>query len=196
MYTPKHFRVTDQEAILNFIRSNGFGQLVSLDRGQNFRLDSSYLPFLINDDCSQLTAHMARQNPQWQDLEDQEVLITFLGPHSYVSPSWYNSPGVPTWNYQVVNIYGKFSSFTDNAKLSRTVKSLSEIYESDFAAPWQPEFSAAQLNAIVGIKIEINEIQAKFKLSQNRSKEDQMEVIRKLRDCGSQALADAMEKNL
>lgn len=198
MYIPKHFAVTDQNVIVDFIRRNAFGQLVSIEQRKEpgpGRPDSSYLPFLINDNCTSLTAHMARQNPQWQELHGQEVMITFLGPHAYVSPSWYKTPGVPTWNYQVVNVYGKLKCFSGNSKLAQTVNSLTEMYESTFAEPWQAEYSETMLRAIVGIEIEITELQAKFKMSQNRSTADQAEVIRQLREGGSEALAVAMEKN-
>ena len=52
-----------------------------------------------------LQCHIAKSNPQWEGIEDQEVLITFQGPYDYESPSWYNYPGVPNWNYQSVHIY-------------------------------------------------------------------------------------------
>ena len=60
----------------------------------------------MNDEQS-LICHVAKSNSQWKDIEDQEVLVTFQGAHDYVSPSWYETAGVPTWNYQAVHIYGK-----------------------------------------------------------------------------------------
>ena len=104
MYIPKHFNVSDKEEILAFIKGNSFGQLISLVEGKLF---SSHIPFLFRGENQSLLCHVAKNNPQWENIEGQEVLITFQGPHDYVSPSWYSSPGVPTWNYQSVHIYGK-----------------------------------------------------------------------------------------
>ena len=127
MYIPKHFNVTDKEEILGFIKANAFGQLISLVKGKLF---SSHIPFLLSNDNQSLICHVAKSNPQWESIEGQEVLVTFQGPHDYVSPSWYSSPGVPTWNYQSVHIYGKPHLITELEQLSSIVNELTGIYES------------------------------------------------------------------
>jgi transcriptional regulator len=191
MYLPEHFTISEQDEIVAFIEANAFGQLISMDEQRPF---VSHLPFLLADDRKSLRCHLARQNPQWRRLGEQQVLITFLGPHDYISPGWYQNPGVPTWNYQAVHIYGRCRVFEEAAALAELVDTLSERYESGFEEPWQPQYRKAMLKAIVGVEIDIDEIQCKYKLSQNRSVADQQGVVAHLQQNGSKALAGAMRK--
>ena len=189
MYIPRHFEITNRSEIDAFIEANAFGQLVSTVGG---RLFSTHMPFLLNIDGEHLVGHLARANPHWREIDGQEVLITLQGPHDYISPSWYRSPGVPTWNYQAVHIYGKCRIFEDAKKLKQIVNSLTEKFESAFTEPWQPDYADSMLRGIVGIEVEISEIQCKYKLSQNRSKEDQKRVAKHLQEKDSGDLALAM----
>jgi len=193
MYVPKHFEITDEDEIFAFIEANAFGQLISTHEG---RLFSTHMPVLLDTDNNRLLGHLARANPQWRDIEGQEVLITLQGPHDYISPSWYRSPGVPTWNYQAVHIYANCHVFEDATKLKQVVDKLTEKFESAFEEPWQPTYKASMLQGIVGIEVEITEIQCKYKLSQNRSREDQTQVTKLLQETGSRELALAMNTNV
>jgi len=193
MYIPKNFNVTDKEEILDFLRANSFGQLISLVEG---KLYSSHIPFLLSDDILTVSCHIAKNNPQWEAIEDQEVLITFQGPHDYVSPSWYGTPGVPTWNYQSVHIYGKPKLVTNTENLNCLVNKLTGIHESASEQPWKPEFKESMLNAIIGIEINVTDIQCKYKLSQNRSEDDRLNVIKEHKKRGSIKLSQATNKEL
>ena len=117
------------------------------------------------------------------------------GPHDYISPSWYSSPGVPTWNYQAVHIYGVCSVFTDTDKIKKVVDSLTHKYELAVKESYQPEYDASMLGFIVGIEIAIAEIQCKYKLSQNRSNQDQERVAEQLEKRGSYKMAKAIRRN-
>ena len=192
MYIPKHFEVTDDDQIFAFIEDNGFGQLISSVQGKLF---SSHIPFLLSSDKQKLVGHLAKQNPQHSDIDTQSVLVTLQGPHAYISPSWYRSLGVPTWNYQAVHIYGVCQVFDDREKLKILLESLTGKYESAFQVPWQPDYKASMLGAIIGIEITIDEIQGKFKLSQNRPAKDKQRVIEQLSKSGSINLARAMRRN-
>ena len=192
MYIPQHFEVTDKKEINSFIKANAFGQLISKVDG---RLFSTHLPVLLNDDGDQLLGHIARTNPQWKQIDNQEVMVTLQGPHDYISPSWYNSPGVPTWNYQAVHIYGKCLIIEETYRLKQIVETLTAKFEATFDAPWQPDYPASMLRGIVGLEIAIGEIQCKYKLNQNRSDEDQNRVIETLNAHGSHQLAKAMQEN-
>jgi transcriptional regulator len=192
MYIPKHFEISDEEIIFSFIEENAFGQLVSSVDQRPF---STHMPFLVSPDRKQLLGHVAKQNPQHSEIDGQEVLVTLQGPHDYISPSWYSCPGVPTWNYQAVHIYGKCSTFDDSNRLKEVVECLTSKFEAIFSEPWQPEYKASMLGAIIGIEISISEIQCKYKLSQNRSTKDQKQVIERLETLGANALAEAMERN-
>jgi len=192
MYIPRHFEVTDKTEIFTFIEANAFGQLISTLDG---RLFSTHIPILFSADSNRLLGHLAKANPQWQAIQGQEVLISLQGPHDYISPSWYRAPGVPTWNYQAVHIYGNCHVFEDTTKLKQVVDRLTEKFESAFEEPWQPTYKASMLQGIVGIEVEITEIQCKYKLSQNRSKEDRSRVTKLLEETGSHELALAMNAN-
>jgi len=193
MYIPRHFNISEVEEIFAFLDANAFGQLISL---VDQRPTVSHLPFLVSADRQFLHCHLARQNPHWQSLEDQQVLVTFQGPHDYVSPSWYRTPGVPTWNYQALHIYGRCRVIEEAEAIAGIVQALSERYESGFESPWKPEYRAAILKAIIGVEIEIEELQCKYKLSQNRPAQDHQGVIDKLEELGSESLAREMRKTL
>lgn len=192
MYIPEHFEVTDREEIFSFIEVNAFGQLISL---VDERFFSTHLPFLVSEDRSKLVCHLAKQNPQWETIDGQEVLVTFQGPHDYISPQWYRSPGVPTWNYQAVHVYGICEPFHDPGKLKNIVDTLTEKYEATFKNPWVPTYREQMLQAIVGVEIEITDIQCQYKLNQNRSKKDQINVTEQLDALGSKQLSQAMRNN-
>jgi transcriptional regulator len=191
MYIPKHFEVTDRAEIFAFIETHAFGQFISTVNGQHY---SSHIPFLVADDRSRLIGHLALQNPQHRELDGQQVLITLLGPHDYISPSWYSGPGVPTWNYQAVHIYGECRVFSDSDRLKEVVDTLTRKYESSIESPWSGEYSPGMLGAIVGIEIVISELQCKFKLSQNRPEPDRQAVIEQLKSSGATDLAAAMAR--
>jgi transcriptional regulator len=192
MYTPEYFKVTDEKEIFAFIEASAFDQLISSSGG---RLFSTHLPFLLSEDKTSLLGHLARQNQQLQNIEYQEVMVTLQGAHDYISPSWYVNPGVPTWNYQAAHVYGRCSVFTGRSDLKKIVDTLTSKYESQFDTPWKPDYNPSMLGAIVGIKIAISEIQCKFNLSQNRSAQDQAQVIQRLKANGSNQMAEAMQRH-
>ena len=204
MYLPQHFREENPEKLQTLLREYSFATLVSWHDGLPF---ASHLPLLFEKDSAgngKLLGHMARANPQWLSFENkQPVLAIFHGPHAYVSPSWYATPGVPTWNYAVVHVYGKPRLIEEKENLWQLIVRLTDIYEAAQPQPWKPDMPedrrAKLLEMIVGFEIEIEQIQGKFKLSQNRSLEDQSRVIEQLRQGGSfdsSPLANLMESKL
>lgn len=190
MFIPNSFKQTDEVEIFNFIQANAFGQIISSKN----KLLSSHIPFLLSNDKKKLIGHLTKVNPQADDIHDQQVLITLQGAHDYISPSWYEGVGVPTWNYQAVHIYGKCKTFNEPDALKEVVDSLTEKYESGFKEPWQPNYRAAMLGAIIGFEVTISDIQAAYKLSQNKSDTDRKRVIEELEKLGSNDLATAMKR--
>lgn len=193
MYIPKSFEIKDKEQIFSFIKENAFGQLVSTHEGKIF---SSHIPFLFDDEENVLLCHVAKPNPQWQDTEGQQVLVSLEGTHGYISPSWYKDVGVPTWNYQAVHINGTAKLVHDEDKLRGMLEALTDIYELQQEQPWKSIYNGKLIQAIVGISIDIEEVQCKFKLGQNRSDTDRLQVIEKLQKKGSIDLAKAMKDTL
>jgi transcriptional regulator len=176
-YLPPHFAVTDPDVLLEFAQRHAFATLVS---GSAAGMQVSHIPLVAERDGAgklRLLGHVARANPHWQSLEDAaEVLAIFQGPHGYVSPGWYQQlPAVPTWNYAVVHARGR-ATLMDEAELHELVMRLSTIYEEGRPRPWklseQPaDFVSGLLKAIVGFSIDVERIEGKFKLSQNRPAE-------------------------
>lgn len=190
MYTPEAFHETNPERLLTLIRAYPFGMLITVDNGLPC---VNHLPFLYEQHDSGipvLLGHLAKANPQWQHLASgQTALVVFQGPHAYVSPGWYSSPGVPTWNYATVHVHGIARIFDDETETEGLLNRLTAVYESTQPKPWQAKFSderrAKLLGMIVGFEIPIDGIQGKFKLSQNRPADDQRAVADRLLESGA-----------
>jgi transcriptional regulator len=182
MYIPAHFAVTEAEKLASVIQRNSFALLVTQHEGAPF---ATHLPLLFSPDGKgggTLEGHVARANPQWQDLaRGEEALAVFTGPHAYVSPSWYSQhPSVPTWNYVAVHAYGVATLHEDAAWLGKLVRRLVAVYEAGQTSPWQPElppdYERNMLRGIVGFELAITRLEGKFKLSQNRTEADRQGV--------------------
>jgi transcriptional regulator len=201
MYIPSSFEVTDKEALFDFIEHNSFAVLFSQKDNLPF---ATHLPFIVDRENQILYSHMARVNPHWQDI-DTNVLIVFSGPHTYISPAWYEmNQAVPTWNYTAVHLYGTFRIIEEDKELTRILHDSVAFYESAFPEPWElnkvdPHFIENLSKGIVGFKIDITKMEGKWKLSQNHSKERQEKVINALEtfdDDNSKQIAGLMKSNL
>jgi transcriptional regulator len=182
MYIPKHFEQNDDTTLCDFIDAHAFGTLITTGDARPF---ASHVPFLLDRKARKLHCHLARPNPQWQHVaESAEVLAIFTGPHAYVSPTWYVEPGVPTWNYAVVHVYGTARCVDDAAFTRAHVETLAAKFERASAAPWVPDYDVRRLQGIVGIEIAIAGFEGKFKLSQNRSAADRSGVMARLTESG------------
>ena len=202
MYIPKYYKVTDVNEIEQFIQMNSFATLVTTKQGKPI---ATHLPLMFNkkgEDCY-LTGHMAYGNPQWRTFETSEdVLVMFQGPHAYISSSWYEQENVPTWNYQSVHIYGH-ATILEKEELVGDLTKLLDKYENNRENPilWEslsPELLEKEMKGIVGFKIKIGEIQAAYKLSQNRNEADYINIIDQLKNeetPNSKQMAQLMEKS-
>jgi len=194
VYIPKYFQQNNIEELHRFIQANSFGQLITIQSGLPV---VTPIPVFLSDDKKRLLGHVARGNPQHLDLDGQTVLMTFMGEHGYVSPSWYaESGGVPTWNYQSVQVTGKINVIEPVEQKQQIVEQLSRVNEVVFENPWTPDFPLAKLGGIVAFEIVIEQIQGKYKLSQNKSEQDQLSVIEQLKKHGRLALAEEMARTM
>jgi transcriptional regulator len=188
MYVPAHFK-EDRVAVLHdAIRKYGFGTLVTSTEQE---LEASHLPLLIDPEPApfgMLLGHLARANPQWQRVKPGfQALAIFLGPNTYVTPSWYPTKQqtgkvVPTWNYLAIHAYGTLSFFDDPAELRAHVGKMTETHEAPRAAPWAvgdapTDFVDNMVRAIVGFRLVIDRLEGKWKMSQNRPRQDVSGVI-------------------
>lgn len=203
MYVPKRFKVTDTKEIWEFVDQHSFATLVTTE---NNIPAATHLPVSVrkNDDNYIITGHVAYANPQWKTFGNgDDALVIFQGPHAYVSSTWYTHENVPTWNYQAVHMYGK-PRVLDKVELKESLKVLSDTYEkhrepSFSVKNYTPKLLEAQLKAIVGFEIKVREIQAAYKLSQNRNETDYERVIDYLKEedaYDSWQIAEQMEKRL
>lgn len=206
MYIPRSHREEDTSLLHDLVRRYNFATLFSWTHEGPA---ATHVPFELEADrggpYGTLLAHVARANPHWRSLDgEREVLVAFVGPHAYISPSWYVDPvTVPTWNYAAVHVYGVPRLIHDTARLREHVLRLSRLHEAHLSPPWDPinaePVLAANLKAIVGIEIPITRIEGKFKFNQNRSREDQAGVAAALErsaDPLARAVAEIMRRNL
>lgn len=201
MYIPKYFKVIDFDEISEFIKENSFGTIVTSKQGKPV---ATHLPLELHKkgDDYFITGHMAHSNPQWKmfEGENDDVLVMYQGPHAYISSSWYNHENVPTWNYQSVHVYG-MASIMSEQELEEDLILLLQKYEGHRKNPvlWE-NFSPQtkkQIKGIVGIKIKMQEVQAAYKLSQNRNETDYLNIIDKLQNeqnPNSKQIAELMKK--
>ena len=183
VYIPQAFVPPERAPIVRLMHDHPFATLLTPGATEP---QITHLPLLHVAECEPhgtLFGHFARANPHADAaLHGAESIAIFHGPHAYVSPSWYTDPAgaVPTWNYAVVHAHGTIQLASDPAETRAVLDALITRFESLREAPWQlaldPPRLAAMVNGIVGFRMRIKRLEAKFKLSQNRSEEDQGRV--------------------
>jgi transcriptional regulator len=198
MYTPTYFKNENIEDLREFISHIGFGILVSqVDK----KLWATHLPFILTEN-NKLLGHISRGNKQWRDLvHGEDVMAIFTGPHAYISSSWYDHENVPTWNYQAVHVSGK-AKIIEGEELMDSLRMLTSKYEKNSVHPvsvdtMSKEFLETEIRQIVGIKIDVDRMEASYKLSQNRDEKNHATIISELekrKDENSTAIAAQMIK--
>ncbi len=198
MYQPPHHREDRLEVQHALIRSHPLGTLVTVGASG---LVANALPFIIDasrGEFGTLQAHLARANNQWREFDAKvDALVIFQGVESYITPSWYPTKQdggkvVPTWNYAIVQAWGRPRVIEDQAWLAGQIRALTRQQEGKRTEPWAvsaaPEpFIDAQLKGIIGIEIPITRIEGKWKASQNRPPGDRAGVARGLERQGDEA---------
>ena len=208
MYIPPAFAVDDVERVAAFVDQVGAADIVTFD-GE--RLTSSLVPVVWDRSGrsnGRLLAHLSIANEQWRTSRvDTRALAIVRGPQAYISPSWYPSKrehgrAVPTWNYVSVHFTGWVRFHPDPEWLRDVVTVLTDKYEAHRTERWQVTDAPAsyvdgQLRGIVGVELLVERVEAKAKLSQNRSEADQAGAIEGLRrepTPSSAEVADLMEQ--
>lgn len=202
MYSPSYNRLEDRAELLEFMRANSFAVLVT---GTGGTLHASHLPVMIHQhgDKIVIDTHMAKNNPQWRELFDDEVMVIFAGPHAYVSPRWYEErERVPTWNYAAVHAYGIPKMIESRAEKHASQRRLVAALDPK----WLPQFDALReeyvekmLDGIVNLQIAVTRLETRWKLSQNRSRREQELIAAQLEqsaDSAERALAALTRKHL
>ncbi|TNE39945.1 MAG: FMN-binding negative transcriptional regulator [Alphaproteobacteria bacterium] len=203
MYLPEHFEETHVAAIRSLIEKHPLATVVASTREG---LIANHLPVLFEGD-DVLIGHVALANPMHQLIEPQdEVLVVFQGSDGYISPNWYPSKQdhhrhVPTWNYQVVHVHGKMDFQSDARTKGAVVGKLTREFEGrvNGSRGWRmadapSDYLAEMLDNIIAFRISIERIEAKSKLSQNRSAPDFENVVDELEGRGETVLAAQMRR--
>lgn len=200
MYIPDNYKNENIAQVKGFLNENSFGILISQVDG---KIAGTHIPMQLDTDENGenvLVGHISKANPQSKYLKsEQEILAIFNGPHSYISSSWYQKEDAPTWNYIAVHVYGKVK-IIEGDELVESLKKLVGKYEQNSENPMSIEKMSSttlkQINGIVGFSIKIQEIQAAYKLSQNREV-DHYNIINELKkkgDSNSMGIVEEMMK--
>lgn len=197
MYQPKYFKEYNSEIIRKVIEEFDFATLII---SVNDKLEISHIPMMINKERSTLFGHIAVANPITKIIDndnDISATVIFQGDHGYISNNYYTNPkdNVPTWNYVAIHISGKISLIKDKVEISSILDSQFTKYEAD-DINWENPKISKLLGGIYGIKIEIKDVDAKFKLSQNKDSTEQLFIINNLKNNNEVQLAEFMQKYL
>jgi transcriptional regulator len=188
--------------IAQFLKKNAFATLVSQIDGKPW---ATHLPVFLDQNSegeAVLHGHLAKANPQWKTIGDnQEILLIFQGPHSYISSSWYNHENVPTWSYLAVHVYGKVR-IIEGEELMSHLKKLVDNYEEGrpnrvAVETMSESYVQSQIKALIGFEIKITEVHASAKLSQNRDDQNYKNIISELEKSPcplDQEVAEEMKK--
>ncbi|MDD2814980.1 MAG: FMN-binding negative transcriptional regulator [Thiotrichaceae bacterium] len=205
MYLPKQFEVTDVAVMQQLICDYPLGCVITRHAEE---INANHVPLMLLSEplpLGRLQGHVARANPLLREVQNNpEVLVIFQGAQSYISPAWYPSKRethqvVPTWNYTAVHAYGSVRLIEDAPWLKSHLAAMTTQHESLFPEPWKltdapADYLEKMLKAIVGIEIQITKLQGKWKVSQNRSHQDQQGVIEGLQAEGNQEMAEWVKK--
>ena len=191
MYVPKKFEAPSLEVVEQFIKENGFATLIGYDSGTPV---ATHTPLMIreyDDGDKKLMGHISAANPQSICFDGtQEMMAVFMEHHTYISSSWYDHINVPTWNYIAVHVYGKVSKIEDD-DLHKFLEELTNKYEGDSPSAFKvedmpKEMLHREMKGIIGFEMEVTDVQASYKLSQNRDDKNYFEIIRKLNERGDE----------
>lgn len=201
MYIPDDNQMNNQAEIVDFMKRFSFALIIT---SKDAVPTATHLPFLVRVEDNQivLTSHFAKENPQWKDLENNTALIVFSEPHAYISPKLYDKTlNVPTWNYLAVHAYGKSKIISDSDAVMAVLNATVANYEMGYKAQWEglPEqYKVNMAKGIVAFEIIITDLQAKKKISQNKTEAEQHRIIDSLsksEDSNANLIAEYMRKN-
>jgi transcriptional regulator len=198
VYIPHYYKEQDRSKLIAFMRENSFGVLISHG---NKGLHGTHLPFVTEERGEDLVliTHLAKANPQWEEFgEENEVMAIFTGPHGYVSPSNYEKKeSVPTWNYVAVHAYGKATIVHDHGSVLSILEKMIYSYEEAYRKQWEglsEDYRNKMIKGIVAFEIVVSKLEGKYKLSQNKTANEQKKIVTEFEKQGNE-IAGIMKKN-
>ncbi|MDP9049030.1 MAG: FMN-binding negative transcriptional regulator [Bacteroidota bacterium] len=183
MYIPSFNKFPDTQEAVVFMQRYSFATVVSVKD----RLPvATHLPFLVKERDGKiiLLSHFAKANPQSSDIIDTIALVIFTEPHAYISPKNYEKvESVPTWNYLAVHAYGQCAELTGEENKAALLQEMIQFYDAGYLQQWSslPEdYKQKMMKGIVAFEIVVDDLQAKKKLSQNRTEKERENIINDL----------------
>jgi transcriptional regulator len=201
MYIPHFNLITDKKEAISFMQRYSFATIVTAINGIP---EATHLPFLVKQENDKLflLSHFAKANPQSAQIIDNISLVIFTEPHAYISPKHYEKEeNVPTWNYIAIHAYGKAVIIEEEDKKAELLKHTIESYDTGYLQQWaklSDHYKSKMMKGIVAFEIEVTDLQAKKKLSQNRSEIERENIINSLSkstDSNEREIAAYMNKS-
>jgi transcriptional regulator len=183
MYIPSFNKFEDQQQVIAFIQRYSFATIVTVKDGLP---SATHLPFLVKETDGKITlsSHFAKANPQAAEISNGTALVIFTEPHAYISPKNYEKEqSVPTWNYLAVHAYGKCTILEGEESKAELLSATIKYFDADYKKQWDglPEmYRQNMMKGIVAFEITVDDLQAKKKLSQNRSEVERENIIKEL----------------
>ncbi len=201
MYIPHFNLITDKKEAISFMQRYSFATIVTSVNGLP---EATHLPFLVKEENDKLflLSHFAKANPQSAQIIDNTSLVIFTEPHAYISPKHYEKEeNVPTWNYIAIHAYGKAVIIEEEDKKAELLKHTIESYDTGYLQQWEKlsdHYKSKMMKGIVAFEIEVTDLQAKKKLSQNKSEIERENIINSLSkstDSNEREIAAYMNKS-
>jgi transcriptional regulator len=183
MYIPSFNKFDNRPEVIAFMRHYSFATMVTVIEGHPV---ATHLPFMVKEEGDNviLRSHFAKANPQAKASIGQNVLVIFMEPHAYISPKHYEKwESVPTWNYLAVHAYGDCLLLDGEEDKETLLKETINFFDAGYMAQWDTlpdKFKRGMINGITAFDIVVTDLQAKAKLSQNKTHHEQQNIIEDL----------------
>lgn len=183
MYIPSSNKLSDKTEIISFMQRFSFATVVS---SLNDKVEATHLPFVVEvrgDDII-LISHFAKANDHYKNMKGSDVLVIFAEPHAYISPTHYEKiENVPTWNYIAIHTYGTPSFVYEHNGLIKILEATMQTYEASYRKQWDAlseTYKTNMVKGIVGFEMKIEKIEAKKKIGQNKTENEQLNMKKAL----------------
>lgn len=183
MYTPKIYNSDDITKAISFMKKFSFATIITSDNGKPI---ATHLPFVITEKDGKiiLTSHFAKANNHSKKIQSEKILVIFTEPHAYISPKLYDKKeNVPTWNYISVHTYGTAKLLETDIEIFQVLEQMIKSYDTEYLNQWNElskDYKTRMAKGIVAFEIQVNELQFKEKISQNKSENERNKIINNL----------------
>ncbi len=195
MYPPPHHQINDRNKMIEVIKQYPLAMLVTVLKGNPL---ISHIPLIYNDETSKLVGHMDRNNPQVGSLQNgNDVKLVFKGPDTYISPSIYTTDQLPTWNYIIVHLHGIISVIDDSDKIKRSMVDMTRYLEApdhEYSLAIDDPKMDRMVQYIHTFEIDITHWEGKFKLSQDKCEQDQINANEQLAKVNKEKINSILRK--